>query len=58
MKVNPEVGNIDDNFNNCEEFAVTALCLRDHFTTFMKSTSQKQDEKSKLETSWRPNREI
>ena len=33
MKVNLEVGNIADNLNNCEEFAVTAGGLS---TTFMK----------------------
>ena len=35
MKVNLEVGNIADNLNNCEEFAVTARGLKDHFTVFM-----------------------
>ena len=29
MKVNLEVGNIGDNLNNCEEFAVTARGLRE-----------------------------
>ena len=41
MKVNLEVGNIADNLNNCEEFAVTARGLRDHFTTFMKRYKSK-----------------
>ena len=35
MKVNLEAGNIADNLNNCEEFAVTARGLGDHFTTFI-----------------------
>ena len=38
MKVNLEVGN---NLNDCEEFAVTARDLRDHFTTFMKRYKSK-----------------
>ena len=29
------VGNIADNLNTCEEFAVMAQGLRDHFTTLM-----------------------
>ena len=58
MKVNLEVENIADNLNNCEEFAVTAQGLRDHFTTLWKGKSQKQEEKSKVTTSWRPNKEI
>ena len=29
MKVNLEVGNIADNLNNCEEFAITARGLRE-----------------------------
>ena len=41
MKVNLEVGNIAGNLNNCEEFAVTARGLRDHFTTFMKRYKSK-----------------
>ena len=54
-KVNLEVWNTADNLNNCKEFALTARVLRDHFTTFMKSYKSKQDEKSKVATSWRPN---
>ena len=51
MKGNLEMGNIADNTNNCEEFAVTARGLRNHFANFMKGSSQKQDEKSKVATS-------
>ena len=40
--------NMAENLNNCKEFALTARSLKDHLTTLMKSTSQKQDEKSKL----------
>ena len=39
--------NMAENLNNCEEFALTVRSLRVHFTTLMKSTSPKQDEKSK-----------
>ena len=41
MKGNLEAGNIADNLNNCEEFAVTARGLRNHFTTFMKRYKSK-----------------
>ena len=41
MKVNLEVGNTADNLNNCEEFAVTAWGMRDHFTTLMKRYKSK-----------------
>ena len=59
MKVNLEVGNIADNLNNCEEFAVTARGLREIILLpSWKGTSQKQDEKSKVATSWRPNRDL
>ena len=54
IRVNLEVGNIADNLNNCKEFAVTARGLR----RSLKDTSQKQDEKSNVATSYRPNREI
>ena len=40
--------NMAENKNNCKEFALTARSLKDHLTTLMKSTSQKQDEKSKI----------
>ena len=40
MKVNLEVGNIGNNVNNYEEFAVMARDLRDHFSTFMKRQLQ------------------
>ena len=38
---NLKVGNIADDLNKCEEFAVTARGLRDHFTTFMKRYKSK-----------------
>ena len=58
MKVNLEVGNIADNLNNCEEFAITARGLREIILLpSWKGTSQKQDGKSKVATSWRPNTE-
>ena len=41
MKGNLQVGNIADNLNYSEEFAVTAWGLRDHFTTFMKRYKSK-----------------
>ena len=41
MKTNLEVRNIAGNLNNCEELAVTARGLRDHFTTFMKRYKSK-----------------
>ena len=47
MKVNLEVGNIADNLNNCEEFAVKGRGLRDHFTTFMKRYKSKTRQKVK-----------
>ena len=40
--------NMAENLSYCEEFALTARSLRDDLTTLMKSTSQKQDEKSKV----------
>ena len=48
MKVNLEVGNIADNLNNCEEFAVTAGGLKDHFTTFMKRYKSKTRRETKI----------
>ena len=48
MKVNLEVGNIADNLNNCEEFAVTAGGLKDHFTTFMKRCKSKTRRETKI----------
>ena len=48
MKVNLEVGNIADNLKNCEEFAVTARGLRDHFTTFMKRYKSKTRQEVKV----------
>ena len=51
MKVNLEVGNIAGNLNNCEEFAVTARGLRDHFTTFMKRYKSKTRREVKVATS-------
>ena len=47
MKVNLEVGNIADNLNNCEEFAVKGRGLRDNFTTFMKRYKSKTRQKVK-----------
>ena len=47
MKVNLEVGNIADNLNNCEEFAVKGRDLRDNFTTFMKRYKSKVRQKVK-----------
>ena len=47
MKVNLELGNMADNLNKCEEFAVTARVLRDHFTTFMKRYKSKTRRKVK-----------
>lgn len=40
--------NMTENLNNCNEFALTARSLANHFTTLMKSTSQKRDEKPKV----------
>ena len=42
-----EVGNIADNLNNCEEIAVTARGLRDHFTAFMKRYKSKRRQQVK-----------
>ena len=58
MKVNLEVGNIADNLNNCEEIAVRHEVLEIILLPSWKGTSQKRDEKSKVVTSWRPNRKI
>ena len=40
--------NMTENLNNCKEFALTVRSLANHFTTLMKSTSQKRDEKPKV----------
>ena len=46
-KVNLEIGNIANNLNNCEEFAVTMRGLRYNFTTLMKRNRSKTRQKVK-----------
>ena len=51
MKVNLEAENMNNNLNNCEEFAVTDRGLIYHFTTFMKRYKSKTRREVKVATS-------